>query len=222
MTSNKKLTLFGILIPIVLFFVVLSGLFGLNKYFGASFESIFWISRIELWIVLFITFLYAKGIEKEKFLIWTEQKRKLIFYIASILIILVTITVLLTGLSLIIHKIGFTSNDNALTTMTNVLCNNLGLLIFTCLTAAFTEEFIFRGYLLPRLQILLGNKWISIFLSSLLFALVHIGYGDIERMLFPFIIGFIFSIYYYKYRSLTVLIICHFVMDFYSTYGACK
>lgn len=222
MASNKKLTLFGIVISMILFYFVMTGFFGLNKSFGDSYASRLWVSRIEFWIVLLIIFLFAKNIEKQKFLIWKTPKRKILFYITSILILLAVITVFLTSFSLLMQKFGVTSNDKELNTLTNVLCGNFGLLIFTCLTAAFTEELVFRGYLLPRLEILLNNKWMSIFLSSLLFGLAHIGFGDFERMLFPFIIGIIFSIYYYKYKSLTVLIICHFLMDFYSTYGACK
>lgn len=222
MSSNKKLTLLGIGIATLLFYFVMTGLFGFNKYFGISVESRFWSSRIEFWVVLLIVFLYATRIEKKPFLIWKERKGKLLFYIASILIILIVIAVFLPGVSFILKRMGVVSNDKALIEMINALCNNFALLIFTCLTAAFTEEFLFRGYLLPRFEILFGKKWISILLSSLLFGLAHVGYGDMERMLFPFIIGIIFSIYYYKYRSLTVLIICHFVMDFYSTYGACK
>jgi membrane protease YdiL (CAAX protease family) len=41
------------------------------------------------------------------------------------------------------------------------------LLVFTCLTAGITEEIIFRGYLLPRLEILLKNKNLSVIISSL-------------------------------------------------------
>jgi membrane protease YdiL (CAAX protease family) len=44
------------------------------------------------------------------------------------------------------------------------------LLVFTCLTAGITEEIIFRGYLLPRLEIL-KNKNLSVIISSLFFDL---------------------------------------------------
>jgi membrane protease YdiL (CAAX protease family) len=39
--------------------------------------------------------------------------------------------------------------------LVQVLKKNRLLLVFTCLTAGITEEIIFRGYLLPRLEILL-------------------------------------------------------------------
>lgn len=222
MQPNKKLALSGIIISVLLFYAVTMGLFGLNKITGNTITWQLWLSRIEFWIILLIVYLYAKKVEKNNFLLWKERKGKILFYIASIFIILVIITVLLSTISLIMQKSGYVASNKVLDKVTGVLCNNFLLLIFTCLTAAFTEESIFRGYLLPRFFLLTKNKWLAIVLSSLLFGLAHINFGDFERMLFPFIVGIIFSIYYFKYRSLTVLIICHFLMDFYSLYGACK
>ena len=221
MTSQKNLTIIGIFLTVFLFASVTTNFFGLIDLRKTP-EISMWTSRIGFWVVVLITYLFAKNIEKKNFLLWTEQKRKPLFYLISTILILVGITILLTAISLIERKLGVLQNNERLKAMTELLCNNKSLLIFTCLTAAFTEELIFRGYLLPRLQILLNNSWASIILSSLLFGLAHFGFSDLNRMLFPFIIGIIFSFYYYKYRSLTVLIICHFLMDFYSTYGACK
>lgn len=222
MDNAKTTKILGIIISALLIFFLSTGLFGLNDHLGINPESKFWFSRFEIWGALLIVFLFSKKVEKDDFLLWKGQKKKLLFYVLSVLTLIVFITILLTTLSLLLKNAGLTSNDKALNTMNDLLCNNLILLIFTCLTAAFTEELIFRGYMLPRLDILFKNKWLSILVSAFLFGIVHIGYGDFERMLFPFIIGTVFGIFYYKYRSLTVLIICHFLMDFYSLYGACK
>ena len=222
MENSKTKKIVGITISVLLIFFLSSGLFGLNNHLGLNPTSKLWFSRFEIWGVLLIVYLFSKNVEKDDFLLWKEQKKKLLFYVLSVLTIIIFITILLTIISLLLKNAGVTSNDKVLNAMNDLLCNNLILLIFTCLTAAFTEELIFRGYMLPRLEILFKNKWLSIFVSALLFGIVHIGYGDFVRMLFPFIIGTVFGIFYYKYRSLTVLIICHFLMDFYSLYGACK
>jgi membrane protease YdiL (CAAX protease family) len=50
--------------------------------------------------------------------------------------------------------------------LVQVLKNRL-LLVFTCLTAGITEEIIFRGYLLPRLEILLKIKFISHYIKPI-------------------------------------------------------
>ncbi|MEO7209914.1 MAG: type II CAAX endopeptidase family protein [Chitinophagaceae bacterium] len=222
MTNSKSTKILGIIISMLLFFSIITGIFGLNSHHGLETASAFWLSRFEFWVLVILIYLFAKKVEKDKFLLWKEQRKNLLFYILSIIAILVFITVLLTGISVVLKNTGLSTNDQVVSSLNALLCNNLLLLIFTCLTAAITEELIFRGYILPRLDLLLKNKWLSIFLSALLFGLAHIGYGDFIRMLFPFIIGLIFGFYYYRYRSLAVLIICHFLMDFYSTYGACK
>ena len=222
MDNAKSTKILGIIASVVLLFIVVSGLFGLNNHLGLNSVSKFWVSRFEFWGALLVIYLFSKKVEKDDFLLWKEQKKKWLFYVLSIVTIIVFITIILMTFSFLLKSAGVTSNDKAVKAMDDLLCNNLILLIFTCVTAAFTEELIFRGYLLPRLDLLFKNKWLSIFVAAFLFGLVHIGYGDFIRMLFPFIIGTVFGIFYYKYRSLTVLIICHFLMDFYSLYGACK
>ena len=222
MTLQNKLTLTGIALALLLFISVMTNIFGLFHNSISSLDISLWTSRFEFWLALVILYFYSSKIEKTNFLLWEEQKKKPLFYLASTAIILAGVTVILTAISLAEKKLGLTESNKVFNKITDVLCDDKLLLVFTCLTAAFVEEFIFRGYLLPRLQILTKSKWIAIFLSSLLFGLAHFGYSDLNRMLFPFIIGLIFSFYYSKYRSLTVLIICHFLMDFYSTYGACK
>lgn len=221
MESKRNLTIISILIPIVLFLIILTRFFGLI-YFGNTPEISFWILRILFWVAVLITWLFAKKIEKKNFLLWTEQKRRPLFYLISVIVILVGITLLVNVISIAEHKFRLVENNTNINNIIEIMCNNKSLLIFTCLTAAFTEELIYRGYLLPRLQIVFNNVWISIILSSALFALSHFNYSDLNRMLFPFIIGIIFSCFYYRYRSLTVLIICHFLMDFYSLYFSCK
>jgi hypothetical protein len=94
------------------------------------------------------------------------------------------------------------------------MCDHKILMLFTCLTAAFTEELMFRGYLLPRLQVLFGKPWIAIIVSSLLFGLAHAGYLNFNSVFLPFLLGIAFAVYYYKYRNIAVLIVAHFLIDF--------
>lgn len=222
MTSQNKVTIIGIGLALLLFTSVLTNFFCLFHNPASSLDVSLWVSRIAFWLILLILYWYSLKIEKSSFLLWAEQRKKLLFYVISTVAILAGTTVILTTISLVEKQIGVTEDNSALNKVTAVLCGDKALLVFTCITAAFVEEFIFRGYLLPRLQMLTKNKWIAIFLSSLLFGLAHFGYADLNRMLFPFIIGLIFSFYYSKYGSLSVLIITHFLMDFYSTYSACK
>ncbi len=222
MKSQKGTIIAGILLAVILFICVLTSFFGLIHLKSLASETNFWITRTMMWVMLLIMFLFARNIEKKPFLLWKEQKKKPLFYLLSIIIVLVVALIFTAGVSILEKKFGMVENNKTLHEMMALLCGNKLLLVFTCVTAAFTEELIFRGYLLPRLEVLLKNKWVAIIISALLFGIAHGGYGDLNRMLIPFIIGIIFAFYYFRYRSLTVLIICHFLIDFYSLYGSCK
>jgi hypothetical protein len=53
----------------------------------------------------------------------------------------------------------------------------------------------------------------SILLSSLLFGLLHFGYGTLFNMLGPFFMGIVFAFFYNKYRHMGILIIAHSLWD---------
>lgn len=221
MTSNRNLTIVAILLPLILFSLISTNIFGLI-HTGTPDAATFWVSRIEIWIVLLITYLFSRNIEKEKFLLWPEQKRKPLFYILSLIILLIMVFCIGLSIRFVSHQFGIVSHTDVLNRMTLIMCDNKSLLIFTCLTAGFTEELIFRGFMLPRINLLVKNPTVSIILSSLLFGLAHIRYFDLNQILVPIGIGLVFAIFYYRYRCLTVLIICHFLIDIFSLYSACK
>lgn len=49
--------------------------------------------------------------------------------------------------------------------------------VLMLLTAGFTEEFFFRGFLQTRLEALTGSRWWGLALASVLFALYHLPYA---------------------------------------------
>jgi uncharacterized protein len=80
-------------------------------------------------------------------------------------------------------------------------------------TAAFFEELVFRGFLLNRLEILLGSGRTSVALACVigatLFGLMHAYQGPFG-ILMTGIIGLVFSVAYFAFgRRLWALIIAH-------------
>lgn len=71
--------------------------------------------------------------------------------------------------------------------------------------AAVTEEVFFRGYLQPR---------IGIIASSVLFGLVHSGYGTVLQLVAPFGLGLLFAYLFQRTGSLWAPIAAHFMFDF--------
>ncbi len=73
------------------------------------------------------------------------------------------------------------------------------------LVAAVTEEIFFRGFLQPR---------VGVWGSSVLFGIVHIGYGTVLQVVAPFLLGLLFAYLFLKTKTLWAPIAGHFAFDF--------
>jgi membrane protease YdiL (CAAX protease family) len=175
----------------------------------------FFISRMTLWLYLLMVYVYVVKVEKQKFLLWSEKNSSPVFYLVSSLLILLCVILVIGLLSKIETHYGWNKSET-LKALLQLLWKNRPLMIFTTLSAGIIEELIFRGYLMPRLQVLVRNPWLTIFISSLLFGIAHYGYGSWSQIINPFFIGLIFSFHYQRYRNIKVLMLCHFLIDFIS------
>lgn len=97
------------------------------------------------------------------------------------------------------------------------LINYIVLIIFMWIVAAFGEEFVFRGLLVKRLGILLGNSkiafWIAVLISSILFGYAH-KYQGIVGMVSTGTVGFILGALYINNKNrLWLTILTHGVYD---------
>lgn len=61
----------------------------------------------------------------------------------------------------------------------NIL-DNLWTFLYFLICIAFTEELVFRGFLQTRIQGLIKNKWISIFVVGIMFGLMHVPFQMIR------------------------------------------
>lgn len=91
--------------------------------------------------------------------------------------------------------------------------NIFGFLVI-CLVGPIAEEFVFRGgiegYLLKRGR----NPRIAIFVSALIFGLIH---GNPAQILFAFLIGLLLGWLYYRSGSLLLVILIHVANNTLST-----
>lgn len=211
--SSKKPTLIisiilSVLLPVLAIYFSL-----LFKNIGISHEVQFYISRFAIWISLLLLFLYSLKIEKQPFLLWPETEYSFPDFAMALFktFVKLFIAVYFTGLLIMLFKI--TGESAVLQKALALFKKSYFLLFFTCVTAGITEELIFRGYLMPRLELLFKNKILAIIISSVLFGLLHIGYGTLLNVIGPIVIGLVFAIQYEKYRNIKILIICHFLWD---------
>lgn len=176
--------------------------------------AIFLLSRIYIWLILFLTIIYAHKIEKDFLLIWEEEKKPFSRVIRDILLLFVAIYISDVIVFLIVKYFHLARVSAALQMALLLFKSNFLLMLFTCVTAGVTEELLFRGYIQTRLTMIFGNPWWGIIIASFLFAAMHLGYKTAGEFLGTFGIGIIFSYYYWKYRNLTVLMITHSLYDF--------
>ena len=95
--------------------------------------------------------------------------------------------------------------------------NYITLILIMWVIAAFGEEFVYRGLLVKRLGILLGNTnaayWIAVLCSSILFGLAH-QYQGVSGMVSTGLVGFIFGAIFIKSKNkLWLTILTHGVYD---------
>lgn len=211
--SSKKTVLIGgiILSGVLPFLAICSSL--LFKDLGFSKETQFYISRFTIWISLLLLFLYSFKIEKQHFLLWKETEYSFSFLVTAIFktFLKLFLAVFLTGLLFMLFKMN--SQSTVLNKALVLFKKSYLLLFFTCVTAGITEELIFRGYLLPRLELLLKNQKLAIIISSCVFGFMHYGYGTLVNVIGPIVIGLILALQYEKYRNIKIVIICHFLWD---------
>ena len=76
----------------------------------------------------------------------------------------------------------------------------------------FAEEFFFRGFLLDKLTGVLGSAN-AIIITSILFGLAHLSYGNIYPALMTGIVGFILAILVVRTKNLYTSIIAHILFN---------
>lgn len=91
----------------------------------------------------------------------------------------------------------------------------LNLLSLTLIMVFFVspiEEIIFRSILQNRLEIVLGSRE-ALIITSILFGLMHSGYGNIYEIFYIFSVGFLIGSLFYRTRSLPLVALIHGFMN---------
>jgi len=213
--TNKKslIGIISIFVFLLLFSLLGSSLFLYIQGIDKPNANTLFVSRIIFWICLVLIWLYATKIERLDLLIWKDHKYDFINYILHVFLLFITIIAIMIPVGLICQYFGSKQISPKLVEIKSIMQDSQSLILFVVITAGVTEEIIFRGYIQPRLETLVKSPYISIFITSALFGLLHFGYGTINNIIGPFFIGLIFSFYYWKFRNIKVLIICHILID---------
>ncbi len=216
-SANNRTIIVGILIALFSY-GILGIIQNLLTTTQLSVDNLLLLSRLALWLSFAVLCFYSFKIEQQPLLLWKDRTYSVKYYMLSIIVILTAVAIGFFLIAVVFKLAGISVNNHSkrLETMVLIFKRNKFLMVFSALTAGITEELIFRGYLIPRLQLFFKQAYLPIFLSALFFGLMHISYGTLMQVLGPFYLGLLFGIYYYKYRNIKVLIICHFLWDLFA------
>jgi len=212
--ANKNRALAGIGLSVLLIVCL-----NLNSYFpGLLFKqplpdsTRFLFSSGVIWVFFIAIYLCATKIEKRHFLLWEENRYTADFYIVWV-VALLSINYIIIGLiTTPLNNLHWNNSDHKVLQLYHLspLLKLLGVI-----TAAITEELICRAYLLSRLQLYFKDPRYPLVISALIFAFGHLGYGTMGYIIYTLAFGLLFGWHYQKYRNIKILIICHFLLDYY-------
>ena len=209
-----SILIIGILWLCFFLYIFPLALIPLLKFFNlGSVKFMIFISILHTWICLALLYTYTRKVEKMNFLIWGELSYSLNQFAKLVVIILLILFVGSMMIGVILKFTGFNMNNDKILHLLNILKTNKLMIFVLSASAAITEELIFRGYLLSRLQLLINDTYHSIVISAILFSIAHYNYGTMKQLLGTFFIGLVLAFYYDKYRNIKVVIVCHFLWD---------
>ena len=174
------------------------------------------ISILHTWICLALIYIFTRKVEKINLLVWDEVNYSLNQFAKLVIMILLILFAGSMVIGIILKLTGFNMDNDKIVHLLNVLKANKLIIFVLSAPAAITEELIFRGYLLSRLQLLINDTYHSIVISAILFSIAHYNYGTMKQLIGAFFIGLVLAFYYNKYRNIKVLIVCHFLWDYFA------
>ena len=178
----------------------------------AYYDKLFY-SRFIYWGIAVVLLFYALKIERQPLLLWKEQNNAIGFFLLSVFLLYLS-SIGAAIVSAVTILLGEHENNAVTKKIIAIVTGHQAMIFFIALTAGVTEELIFRGYLLTRLSQWFKNNVAAVIVSSLLFAALHYKYGSLRELIFTFLIGAIFSIYYIQYRNIKAIIVTHFLIDY--------
>lgn len=88
-------------------------------------------------------------------------------------------------------------------------------ILFIAIGQATGEEIFFRAFLIKKLSFG-NNSHMGVFLSSILFGLAHLSYGNVYQVILPFLIGYILGYTLLRSRNIVSVIIPHAFYDLFA------
>jgi hypothetical protein len=196
----------------LLFFLFSICFFILGQYFSLIFVYVGSMHLAMLSLALY--FLYSKDMKGffSDLGIPGDLKKNVIYTVGGLVAVFATLFVLTITLLM------FGINDQA---KVADVANNLpiSVLAIAIFLAPFSEELLFRGLLVTRIEQLNGNlkipypTFFAILFSSLIFGSLHIAYGSVVEIIGAIAIGMVLGIIFKMSKSIVPAITVHMIYN---------
>ena len=133
------------------------------------------------------------------------------------LLCLLVSLVLSAAMVVTMTALGISQNASVLAAMAG---RPIWILTLIALTAAISEEIIFRGIILNYVAAASGRAWIGAAVSLAAFALAHLSGWGWSQVLFAAVPGAVLTLFFLWKRDLGVCVVAHFLTDFLGLLGA--
>ena len=205
---SKAILIAGIIIATVLWAVLYTLL--LRVHLSVLSGIIY--SRLIFWAEVVVLWWFAWQYENQPLIIWKEKQSgiKFILLWTLLLFLVFAAAYFISGIT---KLLGYRPNYQVLRQISRFITGRYLLIAFITVTAAVTEELIFRAYILTRLSLLFKNQYIPVIISALLFSVMHYTWNNPREFVFTFLCGLIMAAHYKRYGNLKPLIIAHFLVD---------
>jgi membrane protease YdiL (CAAX protease family) len=200
----------------LLYLLSATGGAGLLRLFGLdhNLTTYFISNRTLFWVCLGLVWWYSAKVEKQPLLLWRESRQGFVHWVGVLILLPVVISLGLVFANTLVFLITHKTEHSEVLEKTVRFCRaHPFVLFYSVITAGVTEELFFRGYLLPRLELLVRNRVLAIAISSILFGLGHFRYGTIMNVVGPMVIGLVSAVYYDRFRNIKVIIVFHMLWD---------
>ena len=207
----SKAILAGLVIALLLpsLYIMLVIPFLLKPKVGWQLENI--IGLIFLWVVTILLLFHIRFFEKRKFSsigLKAIDIKNIALAIGVGFLCSLLIPLFYYGMAFLFNN----SIDNSIDKLTQ---QSPIFILVGIITAAITEEILFRAYPLERFYELTGSNWLGIAFSLASFMLLHSQSWHLPHILGVVLpLGILLTIIYLKTRNLLFVIIVHLLIDF--------
>lgn len=136
------------------------------------------ILLLPLVIGLFVVLGWTKLVHSQTIVSLTTSRKKIdwkrVFFAFSLWGLL---TIILTGLDIYLKPEDFVFNFKPIPFFTLVI---IGVLLIPLQTSF--EEYLFRGHMMQGIGLMAKNRWVPLFITSILFGIMHLGNPEVAKL----------------------------------------